>query len=75
MVSFVHKRYCLIRTRPILYLLLSLVIVGCTADPMEACMKQGLERKLPPDGADRGAYIKARERKKAEVIKYERRQH
>lgn len=69
MVSFVHKRYCLIRTRPILYLLLSLVIVGCTADPMEACVKQGLERKLPPDGADRGAYIKAREQVRSECEK------
>jgi hypothetical protein len=28
---------------------------------MEACMKEGLEKKLPADSGDRGAYIKARE--------------
>lgn len=42
------------------------VVVGCSADPMEACMKQGLEKKLPADGADRGAYIKAREQVRVE---------
>lgn len=33
---------------------------------MEACMKQGLERKLPADGGDRSAYIKAREQVRME---------
>ena len=42
-------------------LCLLMMIFGCSSDPMEACMKQGLERKLPADGGDRGAYIKARE--------------
>ena len=32
-------------------------------------MKQGLEGKLPPDGADRGAYIKAREQVRLECEK------
>lgn len=35
--------------------------VGCSSDPMEACMRHGLEQKLAPESADRGAYIKARE--------------
>jgi hypothetical protein len=42
---------------------------ACSADPMEACMKQGLEKKLPADGADRGAYIKAREQVRVECEK------
>ena len=45
-----------------LYLLLS----GCSADPMEDCMKQGMERKLSPDSGDRGAYIRAREQVRME---------
>ena len=46
--------------------LLALMLCACSADPMEACMKQGLERKLPAEGGDRGAYIKAREQVKVE---------
>jgi hypothetical protein len=45
---------------------LALLLVACSSDPMEACMKQGLERKLPPEGGDRGAYIKAREQVRME---------
>ena len=46
--------------------LLALIFCACSVDPMEACMKQGLERKLPADGGDRGAYIKAREQVRME---------
>lgn len=42
-------------------LLLTLNLFACSVDPMEACMKEGLEKKLPADSGDRGAYIKARE--------------
>ncbi len=49
-----------------LALALALALSACSPDPMEACMKQGLERKLPADGADRGAYIKAREQVRME---------
>ena len=49
-------------TAPALAILLS----ACSSDPMEACMKQGLEKKLPADGGDRGAYIKAREQVRME---------
>jgi len=42
---------------------------ACSTDPMEACMKQGLEKKLPADGADRGAYIKEREQVRVECEK------
>jgi len=45
---------------------LALILCACSVDPMEACMKQGLERKLPADGGDRGAYIKAREQVRME---------
>jgi len=45
---------------------LALILCACSPDPMEACMKQGLERKLPPEGGDRGAYIKAREQVRME---------
>ncbi len=45
----------------------SVVLCGaCSVDPMEACLKQGMERKLPADGGDRGAYIKAREQVRME---------
>ena len=47
-------------------LLLALMLCACSADPMEACMKQGLERKLSAEGGDRGAYIKAREQVRVE---------
>lgn len=47
-------------------LALAFLLAACSSDPMEACMKQGLERKLPPDGGDRGAYIKAREQVRME---------
>ena len=50
---------------PALMLGLSL-LAGCSADPMKACMKQGMEKKLSPDGGDRGAYIRAREQVRAE---------
>ncbi len=40
---------------------LTLNLFACSADPMEACMKEGLEKKLPADSGDRGTYIKARE--------------
>lgn len=43
-------------------LALLLALCACSADPMETCMKEGLEKAVPADGADRGAYIKARER-------------
>jgi hypothetical protein len=46
-----------------------LCLVGCSVDPMEACMKQGLEKQLPADGADRGTYIKAREQVRVECEK------
>jgi hypothetical protein len=46
--------------------LLALILGACSVDPMEACMKQGLERKLPADGGDRSAYIKAREQVRME---------
>ncbi len=55
--------------RRILTLILTLSTVqltGCAEDPMEACLKQGMERKLPPEGSDRGAYIKAREQVRME---------
>lgn len=42
-------------------LALLLALCACSADPMETCMKEGLEKTLTADGADRGAYIKARE--------------
>ena len=45
---------------------LALVLCSCSVDPMEACLKQGMERKLPADGGDRGAYIKAREQVRME---------
>ncbi len=45
---------------------LAALLSACSSDPMEACMKQGLEKKLPPDGGDRGAYIKAREQVRLE---------
>ena len=48
-----------------LYLWLML-LAGCSADPMEECMKQGMERKLSPDGGDRAAYIRAREQVRME---------
>ena len=44
----------------------SLLLSGCSADPMEDCMKQGMERKLSPDSGDRGAYIRAREQVRME---------
>ena len=47
-------------------LLLALMLCACSADPMETCMKQGLERKLSAEGGDRGAYIKAREQVRVE---------
>lgn len=46
-----------------------LCLVGCSVDPMEACMKQGLEKILSADGVDRGAYIKAREQVRVECEK------
>ena len=44
--------------------LILLVAAGCSSDAMEACMKQGMDRKL--DGADRGAYVKARDQVRTE---------
>jgi hypothetical protein len=46
--------------------LLGLMLCACSVDPMEACMKQGLDRKLPAEGADRSAYVKAREQVRME---------
>ena len=47
-------------------LALAILLSACSSDPMEACMKQGLEKKLSADGGDRGAYIKAREQVRME---------
>ena len=52
--------------RAVLTTCIALVLCACSADPMETCLKQGLERKLPADGGDRGAYIKAREQVRME---------
>ena len=64
-----YQRYFLMRAWPTLYLSMLLGIAGCSPDPMEACMKQGLERKLSAEGGDRGAYIKAREQVRSECEK------
>ncbi len=61
--------YSMNYARFIVYLSAALGLVSCSADPMEVCMKQGLENKLPADGADRGAYIKAREQVRVECEK------
>ena len=52
--------------RLLLLSLIAALLAGCAEDPMEACLKKGMERKLPPDGGDRGAYIKAREQVRME---------
>ncbi len=60
--SFLTRmRYLMKHGGLVIFLSTMLCLVGCSVDPMEACMKQGLEKQLPADGADRGAYIKARE--------------
>jgi hypothetical protein len=60
--SFLTRmRYLMKHGGFVIFLSMMLCLVGCSIDPMEACMKQGLEKQLPADGADRGAYIKARE--------------
>ena len=52
--------------QPFLLALTLLVAAGCSSDAMEVCMKQGMDRKLSPDVADRGAYIKARDQIRTE---------
>ena len=58
--------YSMKRASWVVSMSLLLGLGACSTDPMEACMKQGLERKLPADGGDRGAYIKAREQVRME---------
>ncbi len=64
-----RMRYLMKHGGLVICLSLMLCLVGCSVDPMEACMKQGLEKKLPTDSADRGAYIKAREQVRVECEK------
>ncbi len=62
-------RYRIKYGSPVIYLCLISGLASCSVDPMEACMKQGLEKKLPADDANRGAYIKAREQVRVECEK------
>lgn len=68
--SFLTRmRYLMKHGGFVIFLSMMLCLVGCSVDPMEACMKQGLEKILSADGVDRGAYIKAREQVRVECEK------
>ena len=66
---FIGMRYLTRNHGLVVCMSLLLCLVSCSVDPMEACMKQGLEKKVQADGADRGAYIKAREQVRVECEK------
>lgn len=68
--SFLTRmRYLMKHGGFVIFLSMMPCLVGCSVDPMEACMKQGLEKQQLADGADRGAYIKAREQVRVECEK------
>lgn len=37
------------------------ILSACAPDPMEVCMKETMDRKLPADGVGRAKYIKLRD--------------
>jgi len=50
-----------LRLATVRMLAILMLLAACSSDPMEACLREGMEKKLPPEGSDRAAYIRARE--------------